>query len=159
MILGDSNTTAIDMRRLGKGTGMRKQVTCYHAKEVTNFIKKATLVNNPEKVVVHVGTNDIVHYNGNGEMVLEDVKEAVQEIRTRLPETQIYVSSIFGRKQVNDTLMKPIREVNLTLEQLCNEPSMTFINNDNVKNMYDEKHVDTVGFRVFLQNLRETVFR
>ena len=59
LIIGDSNTLTIDMRKMAHGKS-RKRVTCYTIPQTVHFLDTATIVRQPEKVLIHLGTNDVV---------------------------------------------------------------------------------------------------
>ena len=121
LLIGDSNTRTIDMRRMGKGTGLRKRVTCYHTTGVKKFLTKAEFLRNPSNIMLHVGTNDIVYHKGDWETVLLEIEQLIGELRTRFPDARIHVSSVFNRKDLTDPLNDPIQKLNAGLNALCRQ--------------------------------------
>ena len=159
VFLGDSNTTKIDMRRIGKGV-LRKRFTCYHALDVIKFMKEVEIKSAPTKLFLHIGTNDVAQ-SGNADNVVENIKVAIQAIRDKLPDVRIFVSSIFCRKDSQDPLNAPIGLINEELERLCDSTAnLSFMDNSRIRHnmMKDPKHLNDKGFLEFLKNIRYSIF-
>jgi hypothetical protein len=160
IIIGDSNTTNIDMGKLGKNT-KRRRFTKYTINDAMNFIDTTEVINAPKKVMLHVGTNDIVTANGDTDVVIAEMKELIRSATTKFPTSRIILSSIFNRKDPNDKLNTSIKSINDSLEHICDAtPLLTFLNNGNIshKEMTDGKHVDPRGFHIFVSNIRYILF-
>ena len=158
IFIGDSNTRDIDMSKLGYGVS-RKRFTCYTIPEAMNFLNTATIVQQPKKVLLHLGTNDVV------DTELEQLKNSFQELvtvtRSKFPDARIYISSIFCRMKKSDPLNNSITIMNNFIEEFCDTTARyTFIDNSNIthKNMRDPKHVNPKGFHLFIWNIRSAVF-
>ena len=95
VIIGDSNTTNIDMSTMGKDV-KRKRFTCYTIPQTTDFLNTATIKKQPKKVLIHLGTNDIV--DANLETLKKDFHKLSILTRSKFPQARIYFSSIFCRK-------------------------------------------------------------
>ena len=115
VIIGDSNTTNIDMSTTGEGV-KRKRFTCYTIPQATEFLNTATIKKQPKKVLLHLGTNDIV--DTDQETLKKNFHELSVLARSKFPQARIYFSSIFCRKSRTDKLNGPIRELNNYLEDL-----------------------------------------
>ena len=160
VILGDSNTTSIDMKEIGHGF-RRKRFTCYTIPEVSDFLKTVNVVSQPKKIALHVGTNDVVMADGNVELLTANYRSLLDETRRLFPESRIFVSSIFNRKAKTDKLNTPIQKINNILEKICDSTTkMSFIDNSNIahRHMFDPKHVNETGFSIFQWNIRHLVF-
>ena len=158
VIIGDSNTTNIDMSTMGNGV-KRKRFTCYTIPQATEFLNTATIKKQPKKVLFHLGTNDIV--DTDQDTLKKDFHELSVLARSKFPQARIYFSSIFCRKNRTDTLNGPIREMNNYLEDFCDTTArFTLMNNNNIshRDMRDAKHVNQAGFETFEWNIRTAVF-
>ena len=58
LLICDSNGKAIDTSRLHR-TEKSKKVICYVLEDVVRFLDEATVEKQPEKILLHVGTNEI----------------------------------------------------------------------------------------------------
>lgn len=158
LIIGDSNTTQIDMRKMAHNQS-RKRFTCYTIPQAMHFLNTATINRQPEKVMFHLGTNDVV--KGTGEQLKHAFDELFTRARECFPEARIYMSSIFVRKDKKDPINKLIKEMNVYLESFCDRTAFyTFISNGNIthKDMKDPRHVNPGGFYMFICNFRRVMF-
>lgn len=158
IFIGDSNTRDIDMSKLGHGVS-RKRFTCYTIPQAMNFLNTATINRQPKKVLLHLGTNDVV--SANEEQLKNSFQKLISLTRSKFPDARIYISSIFVRMQKSDPLNKLINNTNNFLEDFCDKTARyTFMNNSNIshKNMRDPKHVNPKGFHMFICNIRAVVF-
>ena len=159
IIIGDSNTTVINMKDIAHNL-KRKRFTRYTIPDAIEFVRTAVITSQPKKVLLHLGTNDIVSANGDVEELTTNYKILFDETRRRFPKARIFVSSIFNRKSKSDRLNRPIQEMNLIIESICDiTPRMTLLDNSNIghNNMYDPKHIDEDGLDIFLWNIRHTI--
>ena len=122
---------------------------------VTNMIKSANIINNPEKVYIQVGMNviekpdfDIDHFLANFETALHLVKE-------KFANTVIVVSSIPPRK---DRSVKAINDRICDLVDVL--PKVTFMSNQAITEdmLQDRKHLNKEGFSTLLGNIRYMLF-
>lgn len=158
VIIGDSNTTNIDMSDVGRNT-KRKRFTCYTIPQTKEFLNTADIKVQPKKVMLHLGTNDVV--DTDVETLKQEYHELTVLARSKFPQARIYISSIFNRKSKTDDLNVPIGILNQHLEEFCDTTArFTFIDNSNIlhKDMRDAKHVNRTGLDTFIWNIRITVF-
>ena len=119
----------------------------------------ANIKKQPRKVLLHLGTNDIV--KESVENLKKEYKQLTTLARSKFPEARIYLSSIFCRKNRNDPLNESIKTMNRFIEDFCDTaPRFTFVDNGNIshKDMRDPKHVNDTGFDTFVWNIRTAVF-
>ena len=158
VFIGDSNTKEIDMATIGQNV-KRKRFTCYTIPQTKQFLNTAKIKKQPKKVLLHLGTNDVV--GADVDDLKKEFKELTTLARAKFPDARIYLSSIFRRKNRNDNLNAPIRTLNQYLEDFCDTaPRFTFIDNGNIphRDMRDPKHLNETGLETFLWNLRTTIF-
>ena len=159
IIIGDSNTKRIDMAKIGRATS-RKRFTCYTIPQAVHFINTANVQQQPKKVVLHLGTNDIAS-NSDTEKLRADFDGLIALARSKFPDARIYISSIFCRMDRNDKLNEPIQVTNNHLSDFCDRTAQfSYIDNSNIhhNDMKDPKHVNPSGFHAFICNLRIAVF-
>jgi hypothetical protein len=159
VIIGDSNTTPIDMRMIGKGVA-RKRFTQYTIPQIRSFYKNIDIKKQPKKIVLHVGTNDIAA-QGEPVEVIADMRNLIEETQTIFTDARIFISSIFNRKDKTDPLNESINNINTVLAGICDAtPGLTLIDNSNIhhRHMFDEKHLDENGHHIFVWNIRHNVF-
>ena len=84
---------------------------------------KPTLRENPDQIIVHVGTNDLAS-NKRPEQIAESIIGVATSLKSDT--CDVLVSSITVR---NDQHRKKVAEVNIVLKELCKE-----------KNLYNIKH-------------------
>ena len=158
LIIGDSNTRPLDLRKFGEGFS-RKRYTCYTIDHVVEFIKTAKVEKQPKKIMVHVGTN---HIDRDDLLKLKKAYRAMAgDIAERFPDARLYLSSIFGRLTREDPLNDKVSEMNQFIFDMCDgTKGVTYICNNNIDyvDMYDEKHINTVGHHTFVNNIKHTVF-
>ena len=159
IIIGDSNTQTINMKNIARNLN-RKRFTCYTIPAATEFVRSAKVASQPKKILLHVGTNDVVSADGDVKQLTTNYRILFDETRKRFPDARIFVSSIFNRKARNDKLNRPIKEMNSILEMICDTtPRMTLLDHSNIghDDMFDPKHIDNVGLDTFLWNIRHTI--
>ena len=159
LFLGDSNTSYLDMKLMGRRVS-RKRYTCYTIEQVVNFIKTVNIEQQPKKVFIHVGTNDI-NTNTKIDELEESYFNMVSIARKKFPEARIILSSTFVRKDENAASNITITKLNESIATFCDStPNMTSLNNENIRHedMFDEKHADEIGFHTWVNNIRHIVF-
>ena len=97
-------------------------------------------------------------HNGGNYTQLRSIK-LVSEIKSRSPNSTIYLSSIFKRK--DNSLSVETTQANSNLLELSKNINRYFINhNINIESslMYDAKHVNRIGFRTLMTNIRYVLY-
>ena len=123
------------------------------------YLRDATIVKHPKRVLLHVGTNDI-DICDEVELISK-FKDTILNIRSKMPNTKIYVSQIFTRRRPDDPINKLTCIVNEEISLFCEEKIRvaTFSNSNITCNQfYDNKHIDTGGLYIFLCNIRFALF-
>ena len=85
---------------------------------------KPTLRENPNQIIVHVGTNDLAS-NKRPEQLAESIIGVATSLKSDTCDA--LVSSITVR---NDQQRKKAAEVNIILKELCKEKKLYYINNE-----------------------------
>jgi len=130
----------------------------------------------PSKVFLLIGTNDIGE-NKSDEHIIRNIREIIDMIREKCPETQIYLQSIYPVSRVNDKKINKyivgrrtnerIRRINGELKKIAREKDIVYIDvfshltdeNGNLKLEYTVEglHLTIEGYRVCADVLRPYV--
>ena len=159
IIIGDSNTKALNMRKLGaKSYRRRHRYVCYTIEHVVNFTKTAKIVRQPAKIVLHIGTNHVDKDNAN--ILKQKYQEMLELVRERFPKSRIYLSSLFVRQQPEDPLNEVVSDVNKFIFNTCDTtPGISYLDNENIghEDLIDLKHIDNIGMDTFINNIKHSV--
>ena len=123
---------------------------------------------NPSKVLILIGTNDLLEDKTNEEIV-DNIKKIVEVIKENRKEAEIYLESIYPvNEEIDKKLVEPrdngdINEINEKLEEYANDEGITFINThellvdeDNLLNedyTDDGLHLNDEGYEVVSEAL------
>ena len=159
VIIGDSNTKSLSMKTLGRNSFRRRhRYTCYTIEHVQEFLSTAKVVRPPKKVVIHVGTN---HIDKDDITTLKQkYQQMVEHAMEVFPKSRVYFSSTFVRKSPDDPLNKLVTQLNEYIFNTCDStPRISYLSHENIshRDMYDEKHIDNVGYVTFVNNIKHTV--
>lgn len=92
----------------------------------------------PSKLVLLIGTNDFVNTEDSPKKIAESIKQIITETQLHLPETAIFVQSIYpvnrtdftdylAKLMVDSRTNKEIQELNTYLKEIANETQVTYI--------------------------------
>lgn len=90
---------------------------------------------NPQYIFMTYGLNDIVTTKGDAQKFTEQYKNAVKQIQAELPNTRIFVNSLFpvqAKAAEKETAYEKIEEYNQALQELCDQQQITFIDNTGI---------------------------
>ena len=157
LILADSNLMAIKPSILNKGTTTQK-VFCPTLKQTLRFLELVTVEKQPDKLLLHVGTNDLEERNVSEDKIEDAFIKVFIKIREIFPHTKIIISSILPRVEMH--LYSMARNLNDFLAGCCSSGVMKYSNNINIRRdmLRDKKHINEVGFKLMLSNIRSTLF-
>lgn len=94
-------------------------------------IKKVKEIN-PQYIFMTYGLNDVVTTKGDEAKFAEQYKSAVKQIQTELPNTRIFVNSLFtvqSKAAEKEAVYEKIEKYNQALQALCDEQQIGFIDN------------------------------
>ena len=89
---------------------------------------KPSIRENPNHVIIHAATNDIPS-DKKSESIAQDMIHLAKKIRSK--DCSVAISSIVPRNDKESWSIKA-NEVNRTLEEMCKELGLDFVNNDNI---------------------------
>ncbi len=133
-------------------------------------MKKRVYQYNPTKVILLIGTNDLVVDTDKMEKeVIKHIKEMVNKMKKYRKKTSIYIESIYPvNKMMNEQVVgsrnnKRIKRVNQKIKELCQREGCTYIDmypfltdekgNLNQKYTSDGLHLNSLGYVVVTREL------
>lgn len=146
-------------------------------KDISSNLKSRVYNYNPSKVFLLIGINDILWERQSSDYVYENIIDIVNKIHKKLPNTKIYIESIYPYNEecrkyfgddapYNSEVFDVIKDVNNRLENFSNEESFTeyidvynkLKNEDgafDLKYSYDGLHPNEEGFKVITEILKK----
>ncbi|SHK22184.1 GDSL-type esterase/lipase family protein [Hespellia stercorisuis] len=89
----------------------------------------------PQVIFLAYGMNDVIGTNGDSALFKEQYSAVLDELSEKLPNTRVFVNSIFPVQQVeidNQPLYKNLDKYNKVLKELCDERQISFIDNTEI---------------------------
>lgn len=140
VMLGDSITDFYDLDKF-YGSEMlivNSGINGNKTEDIINNIRNRVFAYNPSKIFLLIGVNDILYDGDDPENVVDQIDEIVMEINNKLPNTKIYIESIYPVnnewKDNHDNRVKDEKEVNSTIimtndriEEYCEANDLKFI--------------------------------
>ena len=109
------------------------------------------LKRDPDRVIIHVGTNDL-RFNQDPVTIAKNIIDIAKPSKTN--KNEILLSSIVPRR---DSLNGKGRQVNNILQKLCIENNFVYGNHDNIKPRrhcnYGGIHLNTAGSKILAENI------
>ena len=116
---------------------------------------RPTLRENPDSIIIHVGTNDLAS-NTPAEKVAESIIDLASTLKS--DSCSVAISSITMR---NDKRRNKIAQVNRSLKRLCQEKNFQLINYENTiteRHLNGSKlHLNKSGTTILSNNFTETI--
>jgi len=134
----------------------------------------------PSKIFINIGTNDLSMMNYKKEVLIENYKNILSQIKIKLPETKVYVMAYYPCNPVEDfpgvdgfrkkemfasRNNSTIAEANSAVEELAKEFDYEFINvnegladeDGNLKKEYaiEGVHIWANGYQLIFENLKK----
>ena len=140
-VVGDSMIKFIQPRKLSRKFDVSAH--CFPGATVQdmNDYIKPVLQRKPDKIVLHLGTNNLCDDR------LKDIKKkiagVVEVIKNNQPSTSISISSIIQRAD-DRSLKKTVEETNKAIRTYCATTGLDFICNDNI----NDQHLNTGGLHL-----------
>ena len=140
VMLGDSITDFYDLDKF-YGSEMlivNSGINGNKTEDIINNIRNRVFAYNPSKIFLLIGVNDILYDGDDPENVVDQIDEIVMEINNKLPNTKIYIESIYPVnnewKDNHDNRVKDEKEINSTIimtndriEEYCEANDLKFI--------------------------------
>ncbi len=173
VFLGDSETEIYDLNKYySPYPVINSGVSGNTTRDILNEIHNRLYVHNPSKVILLIGTND-PFFGIGAEETITNINRIINEIKTNLPNTKIYLESIYPCNNSNDPKVNHIMVGDRTNEYLSNLndqikdiEGVTYINvydhlilNGllNLNYTYDGLHLNSNGFDLLTSILKPYV--
>lgn len=156
LILCDSNGRYLDPKILctNSTTNYIRCATFSKAKNIINTTQFTT----PETVIIHCGTNDLEKTTSDEDFIAQ-MSDMVSTTSKQYPESRVIVSSLLPRK---DKLNERLVTINKKMKETCTaNPNVQFVEHTNVSkndHLYDKKHLNEKGVKIFAKNLKAAFF-
>ena len=113
-----------------------------------NKIADDLVASNPAYLILHYGENEVVESESQAQSFIASYKSAVQNLQQRLPNTKIYVDSIFPVREFafnKEPYLVNIPHYNELLRQMAAELGVPFLDYDSVWGSYEKNYYDADG--------------
>lgn len=127
MIVGDSLMHGLTLYDILDSSNMITMVSAslYHLDDnVYNIIN-----NSPEKLVLHYGINMLVNSEEGRNSFISMYRRIIKELKSELPDTEIYISSIFNVSDAVSASYPGVDKYNEALKALCDELEIGYVDN------------------------------
>ena len=171
LFLGDSITEIYDLDKYYEGLPVvNSGISGNTTEDILSDMKERVYNYNPSKVVLLIGTNDLIH-DISVDDIATNIEKIVNEINSNEPQAEIYVESIYP---VNDNLDEDmvdvrnnddIMEINEKIKKYCDDNGYTYINmydklldedgNFNEEYTDDGLHPNSRGYKVITDELKK----
>ena len=140
-VVGDSVIKFIQPRKLSRKFDVSAH--CFPGATVQdmNDYIKPVLQRKPDKIVLHVGTNNL--RDDRPKDIKKKIAGVVEVIKNNQPSTSISISSIIQRAD-DRSLKKTVEETNKEIRTYCATNGLDFICNDNI----NDQHLNTGGLHL-----------
>ena len=159
VVIGDSHLNQINMSRFkNNNVGHTVYFKCFsgsNTKQLNYYANRTLVDEQPNTVVVHIGSNDINKFNYS-KVDVEDLGERIIDIGKKYKSycvSNIAISSILVRK--NHEVNEVIKKLNNLLRTLCLEQGFTFIFNSAISRAmlwHDGLHLTNEGTKILSNN-------
>ena len=153
LFLTDSNLYRMDCS-INYGTNCQK-FKCPLIKDVLNIIENGTCDKNVDCVYIQCGTNDLDHEDV--ESISYRLSDIADKAKQKFKDAKIVISSILPRKDKKNE----VDRLNKYLSDLCDVTKrVKFMENLMITEdmLRDRKHLDDLGFKILLTNIRYNIF-
>ncbi|MCC3863958.1 MAG: GDSL-type esterase/lipase family protein [Terrisporobacter othiniensis] len=148
VILGDSRAESI----VSYGILNNSSVVAYKGRNLISAQKEGDINKAislaPTNLFLTYGLNDMVVY-GNPSDFIKEYEKVIKDIQSKLPNTKIYVNSIFkvNNKAISESpALKNVPQFNAAIINMCNELGVTYIDGSSIvdESLYE---VDGIHFK------------
>ena len=130
LVIGDSMVKNIDQQKIQRAAGDQSVVHWYSGAKVDQImtkIKNGIMKDQFETVILHVGTNDLVHKDP--ELVATKMDRLITETKSKA--RKVAVSSVVKRYD-GCVAASSISHFNNLVSNLCSQHNIVFLNNDHI---------------------------
>ena len=176
LFLGDSITEFYDLDKFFDNDDyVNSGISGNTAEDILNDMKKRVYDYSPKQIFLLVGTNDDMATDLEDDEAIQSIENIISRIKENLPDTELYVESIYPINDSDDDKIKPwvvgdrknenIREMNEQIKQICEDYEVTYIDlysilsdeDGNLKLEYTEEglHISEEGYQVITDELKK----
>ena len=177
VFLGDSIFEGYDVEKYYEGMNViNSGVSGNTTSDLLDNMKNRVYRYNPSKVVLLIGTNDLQR-DVEPEKVVKNVGKIIDSIKDNRPYAEIYVQSVYPVNRTDDDKINldsvgkrenaDIKEINVGVEELCEEKNVTYINlydklvdeDGNLKLEYTKEglHITEKGYEVITEEMMKFI--
>ena len=120
---------------------------------------KPILRKNPQKLILHVGTNSLKGRETSARCA-QEIMALAESIKSSVPNTEIAVSGLITRAD-EVTITRKVSEVNSELKRLCMQKQLKFIDHANIScNELNRSkiHLNKVGIKKMASNFTKYIY-
>lgn len=156
-ILGDSMLKHVNTRKIQHGIKQKVVVKTFPGAGVEdmNHYIKPTLLTQPSKLIIHVGTNDLQRNTPNE--ILTHVRTLGEGVMQDNKDIELVLSEIIMRSD-KETLANKVNEYNRGLDQLCSEHNWGLIKHNNITTNHLNDyglHLNKQGTSALAKNIKQ----
>ena len=122
--------------------------------DMNDFVKPLTR-RKPDKLIMHVGTNDLKH--SPPRHIAESIVNLVTNINDESPETKVGISTLLIRNDDNNISVK-VNQVNSILKDICNQRKIPLLVNTNITSTHLNSkglHLNRQGSATLQRNFKD----
>lgn len=160
VVIGDSIPHGFTEFDVLSASNVKAQIGA-HLTQMDSQIEDAKAVS-PLVIFISIGENDVTATEGDTDLFIEQYTEVLDQISRELPETNIFVNSIFPVQQAaieDEPFLADIPAYNEALSKLCGEREIGFIDNTElVQDQYyepDGQHFKAAFYPVWAEHMAE----
>jgi len=146
-IMGDSLMNGLETYNILNGNNLITQVSAslYHLKDNISKIVRM----NPEILILHYGLNNLESGSHQPAKFIKFYTEIITELKEKLPDTRIIVSSIFpvDKSKAGASRFERIDDYNNAMKEMCSQLSVEYLDNTPVFTQA-EKYYATDGIHL-----------
>ena len=107
-----------------------KSFSGFKAKDMKDYLKPP-IPKKPDEIILHVGTYDVKDNSKSAEVIATGILNLGNQIKDRLPQTNVSISNIIVRKG-KAIVQNKIKNVNDILKRVGDQNNWTYMDNINV---------------------------
>ena len=178
IFLGDSITEGYEIDKYYRNIPtINSGFSGYCTDDIMNNLNSFVYQYNPSKVIILIGTNDIMFRDGGNDEITGNIKTIITSIKENRPHAKIYVESIYPVNNTSDNKINhamvgtrdnnQIKDINNKIKNICKEEKVKYIDlynslvdkNGNLDILYtrDGLHISEEGYGVITEKIKDVI--